>query len=231
MWEKINKKCDIWCHGNCLHCLHRRIWFPYVQSPHIQMYMHTITLIPTLLNMQFSRINGIVQERFYFGDTVLPLFESGIPLLKQRLKELDTEDITIAYPDEGAWKRFHSQLGEYPEVSLCWLWPFGLTWDLSWLVFIVSWFLAYNDKISCEVQELDHGIYGQKSMPPCMSQDSVVEELFTPEDCNVNFISISAKANFRLNLKRVFYVFYWKENFCFFGHHSLHRKANTNVLQ
>ena len=28
------------------------------------------------------------QERFYFGDAVLPLFESGIPLLLQRLKQL-----------------------------------------------------------------------------------------------------------------------------------------------
>jgi phosphoribosylpyrophosphate synthetase len=57
------------------------------------------------------------QERFYFGDTVLPLFESGIPLVKQTLLTLpDADNITIAYPDEGAWKRFHSQLGEYPEV-------------------------------------------------------------------------------------------------------------------
>ena len=60
-----------------------------------------------------------VQERFYFGDTVLPLFESGIPLVKERLNALpDAENITIAYPDEGAWKRFHSQFGEYPEVIM-----------------------------------------------------------------------------------------------------------------
>ena len=58
-----------------------------------------------------------MQERFYFGDTVLPLFESGIPLLKEYLDNL--ENVTIAYPDEGAWKRFHAQLGEYPEVSPC----------------------------------------------------------------------------------------------------------------
>lgn len=59
-----------------------------------------------------------LQERFYFGDTVLPLFESGIPLLKERLNKLETNSVTIAYPDEGAWKRFHSQLGEYPEVRV-----------------------------------------------------------------------------------------------------------------
>lgn len=58
-----------------------------------------------------------LQERFYFGDTVLPLFESGIPLLLERLQGLpDADNITVAYPDEGAWKRFHSQLGMYPEV-------------------------------------------------------------------------------------------------------------------
>ena len=50
---------------------------------------------------------------------MLPLFESGIPLVKQTLVTLpDADNLTIAYPDEGAWKRFHSQLGEYPEVNL-----------------------------------------------------------------------------------------------------------------
>lgn len=58
-----------------------------------------------------------LQERFYFGDTVLPLFESGIPLLRARLESLpDADNVTIAYPDEGAWKRFHYQFGDYPEV-------------------------------------------------------------------------------------------------------------------
>lgn len=58
-----------------------------------------------------------LQERFYFGDTVLPLFESGIPLLRERLKELpDADNVIIAYPDEGAWKRFKYQFGDYQEV-------------------------------------------------------------------------------------------------------------------
>ncbi|CAD7694759.1 unnamed protein product [Ostreobium quekettii] len=58
-----------------------------------------------------------LQERFYFGDAVLPLFESGIPLLLDRLKQLpDAENVTIAYPDEGAWKRFHCMFEGYPEV-------------------------------------------------------------------------------------------------------------------
>jgi hypothetical protein len=66
-----------------------------------------------------------LQERFYFGDTVLPLFESGIPLLRERVARLpDRDNVTVAYPDEGAWKRFHYQFGDYPEVSdarLIWL--------------------------------------------------------------------------------------------------------------
>ena len=67
-----------------------------------------------------------MQERFYFGDTVLPLFESGIPLARKKLRSLpDADNITIAYPDEGSWKRFHYQFGDYPEVliwsnMLCW---------------------------------------------------------------------------------------------------------------
>ncbi|KAH9616332.1 hypothetical protein KSS87_013519 [Heliosperma pusillum] len=58
-----------------------------------------------------------LQERFYFGDHVLPCFETGIPLLKQRLHELpEANKIVIAFPDDGAWKRFHKQLDHYPMV-------------------------------------------------------------------------------------------------------------------
>ena len=66
-----------------------------------------------------SHVVDWLQERFYFGDTVLPLFESGIPLLRQVLRQLDdSENITVAYPDEGAWKRFHYQFDDYPEVNV-----------------------------------------------------------------------------------------------------------------
>ncbi|NP_001144250.2 Ribose-phosphate pyrophosphokinase 3, chloroplastic [Zea mays] len=58
-----------------------------------------------------------LQERFYFGDSVLPCFESGIPLLKSKLQELpDSHNITIAFPDDGAWKRFYKQLQHFPMV-------------------------------------------------------------------------------------------------------------------
>ncbi|KAJ4711033.1 Ribose-phosphate pyrophosphokinase 4 [Melia azedarach] len=58
-----------------------------------------------------------LQERFYFGDTILPCFESGIPLLKNRLQQLpDSDNISIAFPDDGAWKRFHKQLQHFPMI-------------------------------------------------------------------------------------------------------------------
>ncbi|WCJ24808.1 Ribose-phosphate pyrophosphokinase 4 [Euphorbia peplus] len=58
-----------------------------------------------------------LQERFYFGDHVLPLFETGIPLLKQRLQQLpDSDNIVVAFPDDGAWKRFHKLLDHFPTV-------------------------------------------------------------------------------------------------------------------
>eukprot|EP00899_Mesostigma_viride_P027438 jgi/Mesvir1/787/Mv17385-RA.1 len=58
-----------------------------------------------------------LQERFYFSDNVMPCFLSAIPLLKEALEELpDANNVTIAYPDEGAWKRFHMQFQGYPEI-------------------------------------------------------------------------------------------------------------------
>ncbi|KAM1379238.1 hypothetical protein ACFX2I_021144 [Malus domestica] len=58
-----------------------------------------------------------LQERFYFGDNILPCFESGIPLLKNRLQQLpDSDNISIAFPDDGAWKRFHKQLHHFPTI-------------------------------------------------------------------------------------------------------------------
>ncbi|KAE9454641.1 hypothetical protein RHGRI_033395 [Rhododendron griersonianum] len=64
-----------------------------------------------------------LQERFYFGDNVLPCFESGIPLLKNRLQQLpDSDNISIAFPDDGAWKRFHKQLQHFPTVLFLIIW-------------------------------------------------------------------------------------------------------------
>ncbi|KAI3970445.1 hypothetical protein MKX01_024092 [Papaver californicum] len=58
-----------------------------------------------------------LQERFYFEENVLPCFESGIPLLKSRLQQLPNSDnIIIAFPDDGACKRFYKQLQHFPMI-------------------------------------------------------------------------------------------------------------------
>ncbi|XP_064652556.1 uncharacterized protein LOC135503122 isoform X2 [Lineus longissimus] len=50
-----------------------------------------------------------LQERFYFSDSVIPRLESAIPLLQRELKVLaENEKICIAFPDDGAFKRFHN---------------------------------------------------------------------------------------------------------------------------
>jgi len=56
-----------------------------------------------------------LQERFYFDDNIVPQMATAIPLLKVRLTSLP-DDYSIAFPDEGAWKRFHKQFAEYPQI-------------------------------------------------------------------------------------------------------------------
>jgi len=61
-----------------------------------------------------------LQERFYFGDSVLPCFLSGIPLLLAKLRSLeDADNVVIAYPDEGAWKRFRRLFGGSWDEIVC----------------------------------------------------------------------------------------------------------------
>jgi len=58
-----------------------------------------------------------LQNRFYFGDNVIPLLVTAVPLLLKRLEEKFSEEerknIAIAYPDEGASKRFGKDLHYY----------------------------------------------------------------------------------------------------------------------
>ncbi|KAB1207859.1 Ribose-phosphate pyrophosphokinase 3, mitochondrial [Morella rubra] len=94
---------------------------PSPESPDLS---HTRTLrsvksLPPPSGIKFSKKDQEPrhQERFYFGDNILPCFDSGIPLLKNRLQELpDSDNISIAFPDDGAWKRFHNQLQHFPMI-------------------------------------------------------------------------------------------------------------------
>ena len=55
-----------------------------------------------------------LQERFYFSDQVIPRLESGVPLLRNQLRHLDQP--AVAFPDEGALKRFGRWFEEYPLI-------------------------------------------------------------------------------------------------------------------
>jgi len=56
-------------------------------------------------------------ERFYFGDNVIPMFESAIPLIIDKLKATHKdENVAIAFPDEGAQKRFGAQFPNFDTI-------------------------------------------------------------------------------------------------------------------
>lgn len=57
-----------------------------------------------------------LQMQFYFDDSVMIELESAIPLLKQRI--LGMNDIAIAFPDDGACKRFGKMFPQYP-IIIC----------------------------------------------------------------------------------------------------------------
>ncbi|KVI05267.1 hypothetical protein Ccrd_016403 [Cynara cardunculus var. scolymus] len=88
-----------------------------------RLFVASFTLVlPFFPTGSFERMEEEGDERFYFGDNVLPCFETGIPLLKQRLHQLaDSDNIVIAFPDDGAWKRFHKQLDHFP-MAFAYFW-------------------------------------------------------------------------------------------------------------
>nr|CAB3265195.1 ribose-phosphate pyrophosphokinase 4 [Phallusia mammillata] len=59
-----------------------------------------------------------LQERFYFSDNIIPLLCTTIPSFLKELKSFQptTQSIAIAFPDEGAHKRFHSHFSDYALV-------------------------------------------------------------------------------------------------------------------
>ena len=59
-----------------------------------------------------------LQERFYFGDMVIANMLSAIPLLKQRLSRFNPATLAIAFPDDGARKRFGHMFLDMP-IILC----------------------------------------------------------------------------------------------------------------
>lgn len=59
-----------------------------------------------------------LQERFYFSDNIIPRLESAIPLLLSTMQQLpDKDNIAIAFPDDGAFKRFHQFFPQYDTIT------------------------------------------------------------------------------------------------------------------
>jgi phosphoribosylpyrophosphate synthetase len=60
-----------------------------------------------------------LQERFYFGNTIIPVLVSAVPLFLDVLQSVHLEEeVAIAFPDEGAMKRFGVQFQGF-ELILC----------------------------------------------------------------------------------------------------------------
>jgi ribose-phosphate pyrophosphokinase len=55
-----------------------------------------------------------LQERFYFSDQVIPRLESAVHLVRDQLRFLDPP--AVAFPDEGALKRFGRWFEEFPLI-------------------------------------------------------------------------------------------------------------------
>lgn len=61
-----------------------------------------------------------LQERFYFSDNVIPRLETAIPLLQRELATLpDKENLVFAFPDDGAYKRFHLLFPDDERLIIC----------------------------------------------------------------------------------------------------------------
>jgi ribose-phosphate pyrophosphokinase len=62
-----------------------------------------------------------LQERFYFSDNVIPRLETALPLLQQLLSsQTNADEIMYAFPDDGAYKRFHLMFpGDDDHLIIC----------------------------------------------------------------------------------------------------------------
>lgn len=58
-----------------------------------------------------------LQERFYFSDNVIPKLASAMPRFLEIVRQLNTKnDVSIAFPDEGAYNRFRVYFEDFPVV-------------------------------------------------------------------------------------------------------------------
>jgi len=61
-----------------------------------------------------------LQERFYFGDNIIPVLSSAVPIFLEFLKKNHSnEKIAVAFPDEGAQKRFGRDFPDHIPQIIC----------------------------------------------------------------------------------------------------------------
>ena len=60
-----------------------------------------------------------LQERFYFGDNVIPRLETAVSLLHNEVATRSFKDVAIVFPDDGAHKRFSSSFVDKFPIIIC----------------------------------------------------------------------------------------------------------------
>ena len=95
----------------------------------------------------FCRFSRPLQNRFYLHTGAIATLHSAVPLLKEQVLEVEGSAITaIAFPDEGAQKRFGKMFGKLPQVL-----PRGCTtlfakqaWNSYWVLWPLGDFVAFG---------------------------------------------------------------------------------------
>ena len=60
-----------------------------------------------------------LQERFYFGDSVIPRLESAMTLLTHKIQTDKISNVCIVFPDDGATKRFKNHFENVYPIAIC----------------------------------------------------------------------------------------------------------------
>jgi len=83
---------------------------------------HFFSTLPTSFGGQVKLIIydlHTLHNRFYFHDSVVPALTSAQSILQKELAKYKEKNYNIAFPDEGAFKRFAQFFPDYPEPVVC----------------------------------------------------------------------------------------------------------------
>ena len=93
----------------------------------------------------FCRFSRPLQNRFYLHTGAIATLHSAVPLLKEQVLEVEGSAITaIAFPDEGAQKRFGKMFGKLPQVPprVCSTLFAKQAWNSYWVLWPLGDFVA-----------------------------------------------------------------------------------------